>query len=139
MSINWEGMLAIKGSVIIVEDDFTLRTLITEIFTELNVSAKSFKTAEDALDYLSETDEHCPLVIVDQGLPGMLQGLKFIEIVKIRWPSIGSILTSGYLIDPIVVPENTIYLQKPWSLYHLVRSVIALMQLDKPIINAPSN
>ena len=90
-------------------------------------------TADDALIYLLEAHDQCRLVIADHGVPGQIQGIELIEMVKGRWPCIAAILTSGYLIDPTTVPPSTIYLHKPWSLDDLVIAVASLPQPDQSI------
>jgi DNA-binding NtrC family response regulator len=127
-------MLPIEGTVIVVEDDLTLRALMTDILFEIGAQSLAFETADDALTYMLQTPFHCPLVIVDQALPGQIQGMEFIEIIQSRRPWIGSILTSGYLIDPSDLPVHTIYLHKPWSLDDLVISVTTALQPGVPII-----
>jgi DNA-binding NtrC family response regulator len=134
--VNWEGMLPIEGTVIVIEDDPILRSLMTEILTEVGATAMAFETADDALAYLLQHQGQCPLVVVDQGLPGQIQGMEFIKMIQSRWPSIASILTSGYLIDSTQVPATTIYLHKPWSLDDLVVAVATVLQPGKPIHKA---
>lgn len=133
MNVNWEGILPIDGTVIVIEDDPTLLALMLEILSEIGAQARGFDTADDALTHLLEIQGRCPLVVVDQGLPGQVQGLEFIELIHSRWPLIASILTSGYLINPTDIPAATIYLHKPWSLDDLVVSIATVMQPDEPI------
>ncbi|MGL6246193.1 response regulator [Pseudomonas sp.] len=133
MNVNWEGLLPIEGDVIVVEDDPTLRSLMTDILAEIGANTLAFETADDALTHLLQNQGSCPLVIVDQGLPGQIQGIEFIELIQSRWPSIASILTSGYLINPTDLPAATLYLHKPWSLNDLVLSVATVMQPGIPI------
>ena len=85
------------------------------------------------MTYLLKTHGDCALVIADHGVPGQVQGIEFIEMVKGRWPHIAAILTSGYLIESIEVPAQTIYLHKPWSLDDMVVAVAALLQPEHPI------
>lgn len=125
-------MQPIEGTVIVVEDDPTLRSLMTDILAEIGARTLAFETADDALTYLLQNRESCPLVIVDQGLPGQIQGIEFIEMIQSRWPAIASILTSGYLIDPADLPTTTIYLHKPWSLDDLLISVATVLKLGNP-------
>ena len=139
MNVNWDGMLPIEGTLIVVEDDPTLRTLMTDILVEIGAQSLAFETADDALTYLLQNPVHCPLVIVDQGLPGQIQGIEFIEMIQSRWPWIGSILTSGYLIDPGDLPAHTIYLHKPWSLDDLVIAVASIVQPGNPIFKTTSH
>ena len=133
MKVNWEGLLPIQGEIIVVEDDPTLRSLMVDIVAEIGAKAVAFETADDALTYLLQAHDQCRLVIADHGVPGQIQGIEFIEMVRGRWPYIAAILTSGYLIDPATVPPSTIYLHKPWSLDDLVIAVTSLLQPDHPI------
>ncbi|VVP62172.1 hypothetical protein PS874_06460 [Pseudomonas fluorescens] len=133
MNVNWEGILPIQGEIIVIEDDPTLRSLMVDIVEEIGAKAMAFDTADDALTYLLEVHDQCQLVIADHAVPGQIQGIEFIEMVRGRWPYIGAILTSGYLIDPTTVPPSTIYLHKPWSLDDLVIAVASLLQPDHPI------
>ncbi|RWU24977.1 response regulator [Pseudomonas alkylphenolica] len=126
-------MLPIEGIVIIIEDDPTLRALMTDILSEIGAQSLAFEAADDALTYFLQNTFYCPLVIVDHALPGQIQGMEFIEMIQSRLPWIASILTSGYLIDPSDLPVHTIYLHKPWSLDDLVMAVASLLQPDHPI------
>ncbi|MFJ3370584.1 response regulator [Pseudomonas sp. NPDC086251] len=133
MNINWEGLSPISGDVLVIEDDPTLRTLMTDILTEIGAHSLAFETADDAITYLLETQGQCILVIADQGLPGQIQGAEFIEKVRSKWPSIASILTSGYELKPSEIPSSTVYLHKPWGLDDLVIAIAGLLQPGNPI------
>ncbi|XMB51483.1 response regulator [Pseudomonas fluorescens] len=133
MNVNWEGLLPIRGEVIVIEDDPTLQSLMTDIMAEIGAKTVSFVTADDALTYLLEAHGECALVIADHGVPGQVQGIEFIEMVKGRWPHIAAILTSGYLIESSAVPAQTTYLHKPWSLEEMVVAVAELLQPGDPI------
>ena len=55
MNVNWEGMLPIEGTLIVVEDDPTLRTLMTDILVEIGTQSLAFATADDAMTYFLQT------------------------------------------------------------------------------------
>lgn len=133
LNVNWKGLLPIRGKVIVIEDDPTLQSLMTDIMDEIGAKTVPFATADDALAYLLEAHDECALVIADHGVPGQVQGIEFIEMVKGRWPHIAAILTSGYLIESTEVPAQTIYLHKPWSLDEMVVAVAELLQPGNPI------
>jgi DNA-binding response OmpR family regulator len=133
VNVNWDGILPIQGQIIVIEDDPALRSLMVDIVAEIGAKAVVFETADDALTYLLEAHDECRLVIADHGVPGQIQGIEFIEMVRGRWPYIAAILTSGYLIDPARIPPSAIYLHKPWSLDDLVIAVASLLQPDYPI------
>lgn len=133
MNVNWEGIKPIRGEIVVIEDDPTLQMLMTDILAEIGAKTVAFDTADDALAYLIAAHDRCLLVIADHGVPGQVQGIEFIEMVKGKWPNIAAILTSGYLIEPGAVPADTIYLHKPWSLDEMVGAVAELVQPDLPI------
>ncbi|WP_439878837.1 response regulator [Pseudomonas prosekii] len=106
---------------------------MTDILSGIGTEPCAFATADDALTYLLEAHCHCPLVVVDQGLPGQIQGVEFIAMVKGKWPGVASILTSGYVIEDAMIPSSTIYLHKPWALDDLVLAVATLLQPGYPL------
>ena len=130
---QWEKLSPLTGWVIVVEDDPTLRMLIGEILTELGLHSLEFSTADEAMTYMSGSHGGCPLVIVDHGLPGQIQGAEFIEMMKLKWPSTAAILTSGYDLDSSMVPAGTIYLHKPWSIHELELAVTTTFKPGRPL------
>lgn len=128
MVTSWEEIGPFEGEVLIVEDDQTLRLLMVEILGDIGAETVAFGSADDALIYLLQSTVQCCLVIVDYGLPGQINGMDFIKMVRGKWPSIGSILTSGYPFLPESVPSPTLYLQKPWAVNDLIASMKDLLQ-----------
>ncbi|WP_457969405.1 response regulator [Pseudomonas sp. R4-84] len=133
MSADWEAVRRIDGEILIVEDDSTLRGLTRQIVEEIGAKTVVFETADQALVYLLQSKRPCCLVIVDYGLPGQINGMEFIRMVRGKWPSVKSILMSGYELMPETVPSPTLYLQKPWSADNLLISIAELLQPDHPI------
>jgi DNA-binding NtrC family response regulator len=133
VNVNWDGILPIKGDIVVVEDDPTLRSLMVDIVAEIGAQALAFETADDALTYLLQAHDQCCLVIADHGVPGQIQGTEFIGMVRGKWPSIAAILTSGYLLDPATISPSIIYLHKPWSLDDLVLAIASLVQPGHPV------
>ena len=74
--------MPIRGEIIVVEDDPTLRELMVKIVEEIDAKAMAFETADDALTYLLQSQSECCLVIADHGVPGQIQGAEFIEMVR---------------------------------------------------------
>ncbi len=128
MNIEWEKLSSVSGLGIVVEDDPILRVLMVEILAEIGLHSLDFETADDALIYLMSRSNDCSLVIADHGLPGQLQGAEFIALMKTKWPSIATILTSGYALDVSTVSPSTTYLPKPWSMEDLVMAVANQLQ-----------
>ncbi len=133
MKAKQEKDLQLNGWVIVVENDPTLRMLMVNILDKIGLRPLDFQSAGDALFYLMGTFDGCPLVIVDQGQPGQLNGADFIKLVKKKWPSTAAVLTSSYELTPSTLPDSTIHLQKPWSMNDLVMAVTTLIRPSQPI------
>lgn len=58
-------------------------------------------------------------MIVDQGLPGGMRSNDFIRVANERWPSIPSILTTGYSVDEQEIAPSATCLEKPFTLAQL--------------------
>lgn len=129
----WEGILPINGRVIVVEDDQTLRMLMTEILADLGASSLAFNTADDALMHMLSSSDECVLVVADHGVPGQIQGAEFVAMVAEKWPQTAAILTSGYELDASAVPTGAVYLQKPWSIDLLIIALAELLQPGVPV------
>jgi len=132
MNEGCEDRSALSAPIIVVEDDSLLRGLVTDILSEIGLRSENFPTADSALIHMLSTSHTYSLVIADHGLPGKLKGSDFIAVVKARWPRTNAILTSGYSLDPSVVPPSTTYLEKPWSMDELVTAVEALLPHNHP-------
>jgi|GEM_PF-489802 len=130
---NWEGILPIEGTIIVVEDDDTLRAVMTEILTDIGARCSAFVTADDALMHMLSATGTNVLVVADHGVPGQIKGAEFLSMVAQRWPGLPSILTSGYELEASLIPEGTIYLQKPWSIDVLVIAIAELLQPGLPV------
>jgi DNA-binding NtrC family response regulator len=133
LTLDWEDLLPISGKVIVIEDDPTLRLLMADILKGIGAESLAFETADDALMSMLEERVPCPLVVVDHALPGQVQGAEFITMVNGKWPSTGSILISGYLLEPATIPPSTKYLLKPWSLDEFVVAVAEILQPGYPL------
>ncbi|QKZ04819.1 MULTISPECIES: response regulator [Pseudomonas] len=128
MDIQWQELQTIQGDVIVIEDDPTLRALMVDIVEQLNAHCVAFDTADDALIYMLQADRAFALLIADHGVPGTIQGTELSAMVQQKWPDVGVILTSGYLLEPSTLPPNVVYLLKPWSLDGLVTAIAGLVQ-----------
>jgi DNA-binding response OmpR family regulator len=79
------------SSVLIVEDDSTLRELLFELFSE-QYSCSAAQTADEALSRLDS--ERFDVVLTDISMPGM-SGLELLGHIKQRWPETAVIIVSG--------------------------------------------
>ncbi|WP_460117786.1 response regulator [Pseudomonas sp. S2_C03] len=125
--MNKKELASLQGDVIVIEDDPTLRVLMSTVLEEFGVPSISFASADDAFNYLQRTEKQCPLIITDYGLPGRLSGADFIRDVHEQWSYVPAILVSGYGLEPVVVPPSTLYLEKPWSIDDLEAAIATVL------------
>lgn len=123
MKLDVEGLSLSGMTVVVVEDDETLRTLLVDILVELGAGCDAFGNAEDALMHLMRLKGECALMVVDHGVPGSIKGMEFISMAHEKWPGLPAILTSGYQLNASEVTPPVIYLFKPWSLEELIVAI----------------
>ncbi|MGJ7547650.1 response regulator [Pseudomonas alloputida] len=123
MKLEADG-LSLRGcTVLVVEDDVTLRMVLTDILAELGGAASGFDNAEDALIHLLENHGDCSLMIADHGVPGTLKGLELLQMVGEKWPEIPTILTSGFQLESLGESLLFEFLFKPWSVDELTAAI----------------
>ncbi|WP_149086896.1 response regulator [Pseudomonas prosekii] len=127
MSTNWDEQYPVSKHVIVIEHEPVMRMLLRETLEDLGYTSASFEDAVQALTYLRYVEGDCAFIIADQGMPRGMQGSEFIRMAKERWPSIPSILTSGFFVDEQVVPPSTVYLHKPYTLNQLEATIDAVL------------
>lgn len=134
MKLAVEGMSLSGKTVVVVEDDETLRNLLVDILIELGAACDAFDNSEDALIHLMGLQSDCSLIVVDHGVPGGIKGMEFISMAHQRWPGLPAILTSGYQLDASQVTPPFTYLFKPWSIDELADAIGQAL----PSANVPS-
>ncbi|WP_426201183.1 response regulator [Pseudomonas sp. TWP3-1] len=103
-------------TVLVVEDDETLRSLIVEAVSLLGFRVLDCASADDALTTLVDCSS-VALVITDVCMPGSMDGIGLAKMIWIRWPSLPVIITSGNRTMPEdLLPDHAMFLRKPWTL-----------------------
>jgi DNA-binding NtrC family response regulator len=103
---------------VVIEDNSMLAELLGNHLEErLRWSCVRFDNADDALVHLLQQQEAPGLVITDHLMPGQLRGGELAEMLLQRWPALPMVITSGYGYEiTTALPEQVIFLQKPWTL-----------------------
>jgi DNA-binding NtrC family response regulator len=120
--------------VLLVEDDVAAREGLSGILEMLDYSVTAVGTGEDAI----AIDAPAPfsVLLTDSMLPGM-PGIEVVRGLHKRWPDMKAILMSGYpavdLVDAAVAAKELQFLQKPFDMATLARTLRAVLQpLDAP-------
>jgi DNA-binding NtrC family response regulator len=102
--------------VLIVDDEPTVRKLVTEMLSESEFQALEANTASEALAILRKGAPLISVVVTDVRMPGILNGLDLAKFTQNSWPWIKVIVTTGFAEEmPKELPQNVRFLPKPWK------------------------
>jgi DNA-binding NtrC family response regulator len=120
MSHSYDG----RRTGLVVEDDADLRDLMVAILAEAGMETLECDSAEAALALMLIHGRKIAVVLTDVELPGPMDGLDFAREIKLRWPSLPVVLTSGHSAERLVnLPSNCVFLPKPWRGDEIVKLV----------------
>ncbi|GAB4372283.1 MAG: hypothetical protein Kow00128_20900 [Deltaproteobacteria bacterium] len=115
-----------KGTVLVVEDEEPVRTLICDVLRREGYDLLEAADGEEALRVVSRYDGSISLVVTDLVMPGM-NGRDLGKALRSGHPGIAVLYTSGYPGEPFLtegaLEEGSRYLQKPFSPEALSRAV----------------
>jgi len=114
-----------RETILVVEDDETMCDCISGLLVYHNYEVFSTNQAEDALDFLEDSDADIRLLITDLILPKM-RGSELAERLLKRYPNMEVIYMTGYseeLLGQFNVPESSTVMKKPFSLKSVLGNV----------------
>ena len=101
---------------LIVEDDTDLRMLTKSILEESELDIIECESAEAALAIMLLRGRDVAMVFADIRLSGVVDGIGLAREVKMRWPHLVVILTSGIAVGHLEqLPPGVEYMPKPWK------------------------
>jgi CheY-like chemotaxis protein len=124
----------VKARILIVDDEETLRTFLSEMFAE---SGYRLQSASDGFSGLREIRREVPDVIIcDLEMPGM-SGFEFLSVVRNRFPVIQVVAMSGAFSGDGVPPgvAADAFFEKgthPDVLFRIVKAMTESPQLSSP-------
>jgi len=117
-------------SIVLVEDDTSVRTLAVRLLTRLGYRVTDFASGVDALRWLGETDQSVHLLLTDVIMPEMNGKQLADDVVELR-PAIRLLFMSGYTANVIVhhggLKPGVDFLPKPFSIASLANGVRAVL------------
>ena len=103
-------------AVLIVEDDADIRSLTAALFEDEQMDTIECESAEAALATLLIGGREVAMIFADVRLPGVMDGVDLAWEVKLRWPHLPVILTSGLPRERVGdLPLGVAYMPKPWQ------------------------
>jgi CheY-like chemotaxis protein len=112
---------------LIVEDDRELRALAVALLEETDLRVVEASSAEEALQYLRYNAGNVAFLFADVRLPYVMDGVDLARTIRLRWPWIRTVLTSGAPLeedlDKALIKVR--FMPKPW------RALELLMEAEK--------
>ena len=103
-----------KAVVLVVEDDFLIRANAADMVRDFGFEAIEAVDADDAISVL-EGPAAISVVFTDIQMPGSMDGLRLIAVVRDRWPPVALLITSGQVSPPAKdLPAGARFLSKPY-------------------------
>jgi PAS domain S-box-containing protein len=119
------------GTILVVEDDEMVRDLTRSMLLSLGYAVVPAATPIIALTLCRELDVHIDLLLSDVVMPTM-KGSELSQRVRAIRPDLKVLFMSGYTADVVgrhgVVDEAVSFIQKPFTLAELARSVEAALR-----------
>ena len=121
-------------TVLVVDDEGTVRMLITDVMKELGYSVIEAADSLAALRLL-QSGADIDLMISDVGLPGGMNGRQLADAARQTRPDLRVLFVTGYaeaaVIGSDTLPAGTRLLTKPFAIDALTARVHDLMQASK--------
>jgi DNA-binding NtrC family response regulator len=110
-----------RRTVLIVEDDGELRSLTAALLEDEQLDTIECESAEAALAVMLIGGREVTMIFADVRLPGAMDGVDLAWEVKLRWPLLPVVLTSGHPLEHIrELPPGVGYMPKPWQPLNLL-------------------
>ena len=122
-----EAALPAKKTILVVEDEPTLRALVRKVLERGGYEVIESQSGLAALELWSRTRPHVDLLLTDMVMPDGISGLQLAEKLKVENPDLKVIFTTGYSAElmgkDFEIKEGVNFLQKPYPPQKLVQTV----------------
>jgi CheY-like chemotaxis protein len=118
-----------KLTVLVVDDDPLVLTNMAAMLEDLGHTVFEAPSGQKALSIL-EHEDAIDLVLTDQAMPQMT-GTELLQEVRLRWPSLPTILATGYAELPPGLDPVQITLAKPFLQHDLDQAVNTALEDPK--------
>jgi two-component system, response regulator PdtaR len=123
------GQASRRPAVLIVEDEVLLRLTLADELRDAGFVVAEAVNADEALDVL-QSPLAIGLMVTDVRMPGIMDGLDLVAMVREAWPDVKIIIMSGHLSGAAGVTADAFF-AKPVDFTALIRRVRELYGVDE--------
>jgi CheY-like chemotaxis protein len=113
-------------TVLVVDDEPTVRMLVVEVLTELGYEALEAANGADGLRVLL-SDQRIDLLVTDVGLPGGMNGRQLADAARVRRPALKVLFITGYAENAVfgngVLEPGMQVIPKPFAMEVLANRI----------------
>jgi PAS domain S-box-containing protein len=110
------------GKILVVEDNPDVRAVSATLLEQIGYHVLFAESADDALNVLAR-DSNVDLVFSDIVMPGDMDGIGLARAIRVRYPAIAVLLTSGYAKAAETAEREFPILRKPYEVKTLAAAV----------------
>jgi PAS domain S-box-containing protein len=131
-----------SATVLIVDDEPTVRMLITDILEDLGCSAIEASDSAAGLKIL-QSDVRIDLLVTDVGLPGGMNGRQMADAARVVRPDLKVLFITGYAENAVVgnghLAPGMAVLTKPFSVETMAARIRSLIEAGRELgISVPA-
>ena len=129
------------GRVLFVDDEVSVLNVIRDTLFQNEFEILTAQSAQEGLEIIES--EQIDMVISDVRMPEM-DGIKFLDTLKKKWPSIIRVFLSGYVDESTALQALTnglvtTYFPKPWDTTELRDEIVRMLKIYKTFKNDKIN
>ncbi len=113
--------------VLLVEDEFVIRTLLADELRRCGFAVIEAEDADTAWSWL-QSGGRADLLFTDIAMPGALDGVQLVRLARAAFPQLPAILTSASP-DVRALPATAMFLPKPFRLAAARHAALSCLQL----------
>jgi CheY-like chemotaxis protein len=131
-------MFDMPKTLLIVDDDISILTVLSEHFSELGYYVRSVKDGSSAM---SEIENELPDILLSDINPPDMLGIQFLSTVRRKFPSIRVVAMSGAFSESFIPPgiAADAFYEKDSSLHLLTQVVDAMTHPGRSTIRLATN
>ena len=118
--------------VLVIDDDPTVRMLVSEVLTDLGYAVMEAPDGPSGLKTL-ESDARIDLLITDVGLPGGINGRQVADAARVKRPDLKVLFITGYAENAVIgkrrLGEGMFVVTKPFQLDMLAQRIREIIEL----------